>query len=211
MNYFIGIPSSFYFYYKQHGHQSNPVVHTWGGKNKAVHESHWNWMDEIADNRKNLSTFGSPRVNMMLGIGGQSPNKDAEIALMRKSRFGIGDKRTLTQAIEFTGINLPFKKMAANKCGNLNWVPYEETPNYGVGETLSRGNAGEDTRTFVVTPDAVSMSVHGGSASASKVSGDAIESTLADYKLVGGLFLVAIAVILRLSTRKRKKEEMYKK
>ncbi|MGK3740335.1 MAG: hypothetical protein ACI8RD_004031, partial [Bacillariaceae sp.] len=209
VNYFIYDSSSFYFYYKQHGHQSNPVVHTWGGKKKNLHESHWNWMDEIADNRKNLVTFGSPRVNMMLGIGSAQPNMDAEIALIRKSRFGIGNKRTLKQAVEFTGINLPFKRMAENKCGNLNWVPYEESPNYGVGETLSRGNAGEDTRLFVVTPDAVSMSVHGGSAS--KVTGDAIEYTLADYKLVGGLLLVAIVVILRLCTRKRKKDEMYKK
>jgi len=197
-----------------HGHQSNPVVHTWGGKNKAVHESHWKWMEEAEENRSKLSTFSSPRVNMMLGIGTPPLNKDAEIAVIRKSRYGLGNKRTLSQAVEFTGISLAKKKMVVNKCGNLNWVPYEESPNYGVGETLSRGNAGEDIRLFVVTPDAASFSVNSGPVIASKVSGVITESTPADNKLVGWLILlaiVAVVVILRLSTKKRKKDEMYKK
>jgi len=197
-----------------HGHQSNPVVHTWGG-NKAIHESHWKWMEEAEDNRSNLSTFGSPRVNMMLGIGTTPKNKDAEIKVIQKSRYGLGNKRTLSQAVEFTGINLAKKKMDVNKCGNLNWVPYEESPNYGVGDTLSRGNAGEYVRPFVVTPDAASFSVNSGPVIASKVSGGITESTpAADNKMMGWLIflvIVAIVVILRLNTKKQKKDEMYKK
>jgi len=172
-------------------------------------------MEEAEDNRSKLSTFGSPRVNMMVGIGTTPKNKDAEITMIQKSRYGLGNKRTLRQAVEFTGINLAKKKMDVNKCGNLNWVPYEESPNYGVGDTLSRGNAGEYVRPFVVTPDAASFSVNSGPVIASKVSGGITESTLAaDNKLVGWLILlviVAIVVILRLSTKTQKKDEMYKK
>ena len=60
-----------YVFCLQHGHQSNPVVHTWGGKhkNKNAHESEWKWMEEIKAVRSNLSTFGSNRVNMLLGFG----------------------------------------------------------------------------------------------------------------------------------------------
>merc|ERR1719464_1155948 len=123
-----------------HGHQSNPIVHTWGGKKKAIHESKWKWMEEIEDNRNKLSTFGSGRVNMMLGIGKIPPKMDEEITTIRSSRYGLGSRRTLSQVVDFTGINLAEKKMAVNKCGNLNWVPFEESPNYGVEETLSRGN-----------------------------------------------------------------------
>ena len=168
-------------------------------------------MDDIKDNRGNLSTFGSPRVNMMLGFGSRPGNNDAEIALIRKSRYGIGTKRTLEQAVEFTGINFRKKKMDVNKCGNLLWVPYEESPNYGVGETLSRGNAGEDARLFVVTPDAsrsvLEASVAGGATAAKSINSRGVTT---DYKLVGGLFLVALAVILKVSTRKRKKDENHK-
>lgn len=133
-----------------HTHQSNPVVHTWGrGRNKVSHETNFKFMDEIETHRERLFTFGSERVNMMIGIG--TTKKKEETELIRKTRFGIGNKRTLDQAVEFTGINLKEKKMAVNKCGNLNWVPYEESSNYGVGEILSRSNAGETTKTFAIS------------------------------------------------------------
>ena len=77
---------------------------------------------------------------MMLGIGHSRWNEqeEAEIEQIRKSRFGIGNKRTLEQASKFSGIDLAGKKMVENKCGNLKWVPYAESPDYGVGETLMR-------------------------------------------------------------------------
>ena len=60
-------------------------------------------MEEIMAVRSNLSTFGSKRVNMMLGFGermaGETPE---EIELMRHSRYGLGTKRTLEQAEKFT-------------------------------------------------------------------------------------------------------------
>lgn len=159
-------------------------------------------MDEIKAVRGNLKTFGSKRVNMLLGFGTRRDDvTDEEIALARQSRYGIGTKRTLEQAEEFTGINFKERKMDVNKCGNLKWVPYEESPDYGVGETLSRGHAGETIRPFVVKPDHMS-----------KIQQDILflESEATDYNFIGGLALATLAIVLRLLTRKKEKAESHK-
>lgn len=189
-----------------HNHQSNPVVHTWGGhgKNQVKHESEWKWMEDIQEHRRRLSTFGSTRVNMMLGIGSPPQNKEEETATIRSSRFGLGNKRTLSQAVEFTGINLLKKKMEVNKCGNLNWVPFEESPNYDLEQILSRGNAGESTKPFAIN--------YSGSVVTSKFSEGIEERSFLENSIWNLIILVGIIiVVLRLSTRKRRKDEMYKK
>ena len=162
------------------GHQSNPVVHTWGRNERKLQEDgekeSWPWMDAIEKERPNVRTIGTERVNMMLGIGPDDYSEEdrQEIEQMRKSRFGLGTKRTLEQAIEFSGINLRERKMVRvgfdsslmavssfdeythcalflqekNKCGNLIWVPFEENPasDYnGLRETLGRGLVREGT------------------------------------------------------------------
>jgi len=198
-----------------HGHQSNPVVHTWGGrKSKRVQESNWKWMDEIKNVRSNLSTFGSRRVNMMLGFGKKREQEsDDELKLIRQSRYGIGTKRTLEQAEEFTGINFRNQKMDVNKCGNLLWVPYEESPNYGVGNILSRGHAGEEVRPYIVTPD-IGRSVLQEDLTEHELRTDnfyaRVGTATTDYKLLGGLLLVAVAIVLKICTRKREKNENHK-
>lgn len=192
----------------QHGHQSNPVVHSWGhfGDGRK-HENGWKWMDAIDAVRDNLTTFGTQRVNMILGIGSEPEDLKDEIDLARKSRFGIGTKRTLEQAVEFTGINLRERKMDVNKCGNLIWVPFEESPDYGVGETLSRSNAGETVRPFVVSSD------HGSYRSVLEEI-DMVERKLADestdFKLMGGVFLVGLAIALKLFMKTPEKAASHK-
>jgi hypothetical protein len=209
-----------------HGHQSNPIVHTWGGKSEVVqHESHWKWMEEIEKNRGSLKVFGSDRVNLLLGIGNEKVDQRQETELIRSSRFGLGTKRTLEQAIEFTGINLRERKMEVNKCGNLLWVPYNESPNYGLEETLSRGYAGE-----VVLPPISFSDQRSDSASAREAQrlADSVGSPLrvrfagqdlvhssstsatADYRLAGGLICAVLAVLVRMSTSKRKKDDKHK-
>lgn len=191
-----------------HGHQSNPVVHSWGRHGDGIkHENNWKFMDAIDAVRDNLKTFGTFRVNMILGIGGDPIDQKDEIELARKSRFGIGTKRTLKQAVEFTGINLRSRRMDANKCGNLIWVPYEESPNYGVAETLSRSNAGETVRPFVVSSD------HGSHRSV-RDELDMVERKLADestdFKLMGGVFLVGLAIALKLFMKTPEKSASHK-
>lgn len=123
-----------------HTHQSNPVVHTWGGRNSqnSNQTDDWIWMEEIVQERPKVYTFGTTRVNMLLGIGAFEPEQMPEIHSIRTSRYGLGTKRNLQQAAEFTGLDLLNRKMVANKCGNLKWVPYEESPDYGLGQVLAR-------------------------------------------------------------------------
>ena len=143
----------------------------------------------------------------MLGFGDRKAGEtDEEVALMRVSRYGIGNKRTLEQAEEFTGINFKGKEMDVNKCGNLVWVPYEESHDYGIGETLSKGHAGEEVRPYVVKPD-ISRSV---------LEVQTLEQELLgvggppDYKLIGGLALAIFAMALKVLTRKKEKDESHK-
>lgn len=132
-------------------HQSNPVVHTWGRKNLAkdnppLKPPSWKFMKDIENARSQFNVFGTERVNLLLGIGprkGEVSDADAakqrpEVDRIRKSRFGLGTKRTLDQAIEFTGLDLKHRKMRENKCGNLIWVPFEESEQYGVPDIMQR-------------------------------------------------------------------------
>ena len=131
-----------------HTHQGNPIVHTWGGKLRdsnrevgpAEAEEGWPFMESINRARSMHRIFGTTRVNLLLGIGPESQNvaHQEEINLIRSSRFGLGTKRSLDQAMEFTGIDLVNRKMVKNKCGNLLWTPFEESENYGVPDILRR-------------------------------------------------------------------------
>lgn len=141
-----------------HTHQSNPVVHTWGRKNlgnpqkdKKLPPMDWKFMKDIDTARNQFKVFGTERVNLLLGIGPrQVPKANGEhedeatqaqaqeIEKIRSSRFGLGNKRSLEQAIEFTGIDLVHRKMVKNKCGNLLWVPFDESEDYGVPDILKR-------------------------------------------------------------------------
>ena len=129
-------------------HQSNPIVHSWGGKLLRRGRKHnnnnnatWAFTEEIEEARSDVKIVGTKRVNMLLGIGSGTFDEE-EVERARSGRFGLGTKRTLEQAIEFTGIDLRNKKMVENKCGNLVWVPFDESSDYGISEALSRGVAG---------------------------------------------------------------------
>ena len=66
----------------------------------------------------------------MLDIPGGEPDEQKALQL-RRSRFGLGDRRTLDQLIEFSGVDLRHKKATIdgkNRCGNLQWVPFMEHP-----------------------------------------------------------------------------------
>ena len=138
------------------GHQTNPIVHTWGGNNlkgKAVDPGIPLFLKESEDQRHRVPVTGTKRVNLLLGIDEPvhpTPEQHQSIDLVRNSRYGLGNKRNLTQVQEFTGINLRERRMEVNKCGNLQWVPFDESPNFGVADTLSRGMAGEVLPPFVV-------------------------------------------------------------
>jgi hypothetical protein len=180
-------------------------------------------MAEIEAKRGEWHTFGSKRVNMMLGIGSyfNSTKQEAlEVAKMRLSRYGLGTKRTLEQVREFTGINLVEKKMEANRCGNLNWVSFEESPEYGVEETLSRSLGARDVdvadagrQNILTSPKMLRSLSNGGAAIAGAVGGNNSHTMLSEpalnYQIFGGVALASLLIAGISSARRRKKPQRH--
>jgi hypothetical protein len=144
--YDVYTPDQVHVTHDYHTHQSNPAVHTWNNHDKDMF--HWNheFLQEIYKQRKRVAVLGTKRVNILLGIDEKdelTPLEQQTIDLIRKSRYGLGTKRNLVQVREFTGINLKERKMEKNGCANLKWIPFEESEEYGIADTLSRGLSGE--------------------------------------------------------------------
>jgi hypothetical protein len=211
------------------GHQGNPIVHTWGGhrggqtqEGQQVEDS-WKWIKAIEKEKSKLRTFGTPRVNMMLGIGNivYSAEEKDEQTMIQSSRFGLGTKRTLEQAMEFSGIDLRRRRMTGNKCGNLIWVPFDKSPDYGVSEIFQRKLAGRQM-------ESPSAAVDGGGSGAAVVGGDAEAPVLRQARvasvditppsqLTGGMqltdvgvlsgALLAVILMTRIGSRRRKRKD----
>ena len=47
---------------------------------------------------------------------------------MQRSKYGLGDRRTLQQSIEFSGIDTIHGKILDNRCGNVYFVPFTQHP-----------------------------------------------------------------------------------
>lgn len=127
------------------GHQSNPVIHTWGRNNKnqgqldpkrkaLFDDVDWSYMDAVTQMKGIVEPDGVDRINVLMGINNaRKPNwkPDPEVKRMiNEGRFGLGTARTLDQAYEFAGFSPVDLKMHVNKCGNLKWVPFEDRPEY---------------------------------------------------------------------------------
>lgn len=127
--YDIYTPNHVYVLHDYHGSQSNPVTRGWGA-NPNIHGS-------FHDSNKRLRTM----LDMPHG------ESDKEKALrMKKSKYGLGDRRTLDQLIQFSGIDLRHEKVTIdgkNRCGNIRWVPFTEHPK-GVNYIPKFDNETED-------------------------------------------------------------------
>jgi len=114
--YDIYTPNHVYVLHDYHRSQSNPIMHTWYQNGKK----HGN----INDSNKRLKTM----LDMPGGFGDTEPEKAIE---MKRSKFGLGDRRSLDQLIQFSGIDLRNEKVTIdgkNRCGNIQWVPFKEHP-----------------------------------------------------------------------------------
>lgn len=60
--------------------------------------------------------------------GGWTGYDPAAVLAVQQSRYGLGDRRSLSQAIAFSGIDTRQRKMTANRCGNLAYVPFVQHP-----------------------------------------------------------------------------------
>ncbi len=112
--YDIYTPNHVFVLHDYHGSQSNPVTRGWSSS-KTLHGT-------FEDSNKRLRTM----LDMPRG------ESDPDVALrMKKSKFGLGDRRTLDQLIQFSGFDLRNQRVSIdgiNRCGNIQWVPFTEHP-----------------------------------------------------------------------------------
>lgn len=112
--YDIYTPNHVYVLHDYHGSQSNPVTRGW--------DSDPNLHGTRGDSNKRLRTM----LDMPKG------ESDPEIVKkMKRSKFGLGDRRSLDQLIQFSGFDLRHENKSIdgkNRCGNIQWVPFKEHP-----------------------------------------------------------------------------------
>eukprot|EP00606_Chrysophyceae_sp_TOSAG23-5_P000976 GSChrysophyteH2.ASY1.ANO1.778.1 assembled CDS len=108
--YDVYTPHRVYVLHNYKDSQSDPVHSQWGSQHRRVAGS-------------------VERIKQLLQM---SDRKDKTIEAAHKvqySKYGLGDRRSLDQGIAFTGINLKKREITANRCGNIDWVPYTAHPN----------------------------------------------------------------------------------
>lgn len=88
---------------------------------------HFSWYQNKDNDRATAVEESQHRLRLLLGLD-YDTYKVEEILQVQKSRYGLGDRRTLDQAIEFSGIDTKNRKSLGNKCGNLAYVPFVEHP-----------------------------------------------------------------------------------
>lgn len=140
--YDIYTPNHVYVLHDYHKSQSNPVMRTWY-QNGQVHGN-------LADSNKRLKTM----LDMPGGFGDKEPKKAIE---MKRSKYGLGDRRSLDQLIQFSGIDLRNMKVTIdgkNRCGNIQWVPFTEHPK-GVNYIPSFDNVTENPLDLPYEPTSV--------------------------------------------------------
>ena len=112
--YDIYTPHRVYVLHDYPGSQHNPKTAGWGhGKFSQADLSNAHY-----------------RLNTMLDIPGGETNTEKALQLKR-SKYGLGDRRSLDDLIQFSGIDLRHKKVTIdgkNRCGNLQFVPFTEHP-----------------------------------------------------------------------------------
>jgi hypothetical protein len=140
----------------------------------------------------------------------------------------LGDKRNLEHQVrDFTGLNLLEERMEVNRCGNLIWVPFEESPEYGVPQILSRAyDGGVVAKLGTPVPAAAVPQQQQGLRAAANVvvpppvqpgkvvpqlpaAAAEVQDAHHDYRLAGGILLVVL-VLARLVTHKKNKDERKK-
>lgn len=103
------------------------VVHNYKVSQSDPKHSAWAWNNAEAVKNPGTETAETSvfRLKTILGMpGGEA---DAVKALrLQQSKYGLGDRRSLDQAIKFSGIDTKHLKSLFNGCGNLDFVPFKE-------------------------------------------------------------------------------------
>lgn len=109
--YDIYSPHRVYIVHDYHKSQGNPKHSSWSGK--------------IIPKELVLEGVLRLRTLSLLPDGYSDP---AKIIALRRSKYGLGDRRSPEQAIRFSGFALNNRTMLGNRCGNLDHVPFTEHP-----------------------------------------------------------------------------------
>lgn len=85
--------------------------------------THFDW----ARNAVGSGEVSAVRIKTLLGAPGGEPDAGKALQVVT-SRYGLGDRRTLDQFIQFSGVDTKARKILGNHCGNLEWVTFQEHP-----------------------------------------------------------------------------------
>jgi len=99
------------------GSRNNTFAMGWRNKDDR------SWNDILLESQKRLKT--------LVGLPG-GDGDETNVLRLRKSKFGLGDRRTIERYIEFSGIDIANRNLLGDdkkRCGNLQWVPYSQHPN----------------------------------------------------------------------------------
>ena len=104
------------------------IAHDYGGSRNNTFAMGWRNNDDASWN--NILHKSQKRLKTVIGLpGGDIDEKNA--LQLQKSKFGLGDRRTIEQYIDFSGIDVGNNKMVGDekkRCGNLQWIPFSEHP-----------------------------------------------------------------------------------
>ena len=110
--YDIYTPNRVYILHDYHKSQSNPIQSSWHGGGKGYGSF----------NDSNI------RLKTMIDLPGGETDP-IKVLRLKQSKYGLGDRRSLDQLIQFSGIDLRNKKSSIdgkNRCGNIQWVSFVE-------------------------------------------------------------------------------------
>jgi hypothetical protein len=110
--YDIYTPHRVFVVHDYHKSQSDPTHFGWT-LNRAAHTA------SVGDSVNRLKMLW-----MMPPFDHMSP----EVLALHQSKYGLGDRRTLDQLIEFSGIDTKHRQILGNKCGNIDLVPFVQHP-----------------------------------------------------------------------------------
>lgn len=114
--YDIYTPHRVYVLHDYHKSQSNPIQMSW---------------DRRGSNHGGSLEDSNFRLRTMIDVPGGETDQVKALKL-KESKYGLGDRRSLDQLIQFSGIDLRHRKPSIdgkNRCGNIQWVPFVEHPN----------------------------------------------------------------------------------
>ena len=95
--------------------QADPIHNTWSDNmnSDTIHRG-----DVLNSVQRLKMIMNMPNIKV-------SPMKILEL---QQSKYGLGDRRTIDQAIQFSGIDFKKLKILGNYCGNLDYIPFIEHP-----------------------------------------------------------------------------------